>query len=199
MSYLRKFIISYKLHKLSINMNYIILDLEATCWESKAKGPNEIIEIGAVCVSAQKEILGEYCSFVRPSVHPVLSDFCIKLTSITQSDVDKAPWFSEAQHKFLEWVLSFGNDYMLCSWGFYDKSQFAKDCERQGIDTAWLNHHISLKHQYPIIKGTNRAVGMKAALQLEGIELTGTHHRGIDDARNITRIFLKHFGKWSMK
>jgi len=177
-------------------MIYIILDLEATCWESKSKGPNEIIEIGAVCVNEKKEILGEFVSFVKPTVHPVLSEFCTQLTSIQQVDVDSAPFFSEAVNAFQNWYLQYDSEYLLCSWGFYDKAQFEKDCIRHGVDTDWLRHHISLKHQYPEIKKLNKSIGMKGALGIEGIELTGTHHRGIDDARNITKIFLKHFEKW---
>jgi inhibitor of KinA sporulation pathway (predicted exonuclease) len=30
----------------------------------------------------------------------------------------------------------------------------------------------------------------------EGMTLAGTHHRGIDDARNITQLFLRYFDHW---
>ena len=36
-----------------------------------------------------------------------------------------------------------------------------------------------------------RRCGMTAALDLLGLPLAGTHHRGIDDARNIARIVQK--------
>ena len=39
---------------------YIIIDLEATCWENSHKGENEIIEIGAVIVDTCYKILGKY-------------------------------------------------------------------------------------------------------------------------------------------
>jgi len=45
----------------------------------------------------------------------------------------------------------------------------------------------------------DKPIGMKAALSYEGIELDGTHHRGIDDARNITKIFLENLDKWDIK
>lgn len=38
---------------------------------------------------------------------------------------------------------------------------------------------------------------MKNALKNEGLTLEGTHHRDIDDARNIAKIFLKYFGQWT--
>lgn len=176
--------------------HFIILDLEATCWENRNTQPNEIIEIGALAVNDQKEILGEFTRFVKPKVHPFLSDFCTQLTTITQDQVDEADHFPEVLSNFQNWILSFGDDYWLCSWGYYDKTQLIKDCQLHSLSTEWLQNHISLKHQYAQIKKLNRPVGMPGALKTEKIPLEGIHHRGIDDARNITQIFLKYFDQW---
>lgn len=178
-------------------MKYIVLDLEATCWEEKGNGPNEIIEIGALCFNERKEKLGEFVTFIKPSVNPKLSPFCTQLTSITQEQVDGAPFFPEAIGKFQDWILSFEDDYVLCSWGFYDKKQFKEDCQLHGIATDWIKSHISLKHQHAKINDI-RATGMSGALWRDGFELDGTHHRGIDDARNIAKIFLKYFEQWEV-
>ena len=179
-------------------MNYIIFDLEATCWENRThlKNQNETIEIGAVLINKEKKIIAEFEQFIKPKKHPILSDFCKNLTSIQQSNVDNAPLFNEAIEKFKEWISQDGNDYLLCSWGFYDKKQFESDCLVHGIASEWTSPHISLKHQYQEIKNLKRAIGMKNALKNENIELEGTHHRGIDDARNIAKIFLKYFDDW---
>ncbi|MGB0522838.1 MAG: exonuclease domain-containing protein [Flammeovirgaceae bacterium] len=177
-------------------MNYIILDLEATCWQGKALAPNETIEIGAVCINHQKQILGEFNQFIKPAQSDQLSDFCTELTSITQEMVENAPYFPAAIQAFQHWIQSFGGDYLLCSWGKYDRNQFERDSKYHRLPIAWLKKHISLKHQYSDILGTRKRFGMKGALQKEGIPLTGTHHRGIDDAKNIAQIFLAHFGKW---
>ena len=40
---------------------------------------------------------------------------------------------------------------------------------------------------------------MKWALEKEKIQLEGTHHRGIDDARNIAKIFIKYFEEWDFE
>jgi inhibitor of KinA sporulation pathway (predicted exonuclease) len=177
-------------------MKYIIVDLEATCWETKdQKTKNEIIEIGAVSVNANKQVEGQFNVFVKPRLNPQLSDFCKKLTSITQADVDGAPSFPQALEKFQQWI-NLEENYVLCSWGFYDKTQFNWDCELHQLDTAWLKPHISLKHQYARIKSLSRPPGMKQALEKERLPLTGIHHRGIDDALNISRIFIKYFECW---
>ncbi len=177
-------------------MNYIILDLEATCWQKRDGRKNEIIEIGAVCIDEHKNTLAEFARFVRPQKHPILSDFCKELTTITQAEVDRAATFPNVLKEFQTWIKRFGNDYFLCSWGFYDRNQLMNDCQLHGLPTDWLSNHISLKHQYAVIKKPYKLMGMKGALRNENIKLEGTHHRGIDDARNIAKIFVNCFGKW---
>lgn len=172
-------------------MKYIILDLEATCWENRNIKPNEIIEIGAVCVDENGKILDEFSSFVRPKQHPILSDFCTQLTTITQSQVDNSPYFPVVLEQFQHWIYDFEDEYFLCSWGFYDKGQFEKDCKLWNLDKDWLKNHISVKHQYAEFTNS-QPLGMGQALQRENIPLKGTHHRGIDDARNIAEIFIKY-------
>lgn len=174
-------------------MNYIVFDLEATCWEKRGTQPNETIEIGAVKVSDRGEVIGEFEAFVKPLLHPQLSDFCQQLTTIRQEDVDGAAHFPAVIRDFREWL---GEAYVLCSWGYYDKKQFRADCELSGIDAKWTVPHISIKHQYAAIKQLRRPVGMGRALKMEQLPLTGTHHRGIDDARNIAKIFLKYLDRF---
>jgi 3'-5' exoribonuclease 1 len=182
-------------------MIYIIVDLEATCWEAKDQTPNEIIEIGAVCINDKNELIGEFDVMIRPMIHPILSDFCTKLTSITQADVQNAPLFPEGVKQFQDWIAHFGEPYCLCSWGFYDKKQLRLDCEWHGLDSSWVKNHISLKHQLPKVMGKPfaRLLGMQGALEQEKLKFEGTHHRGIDDAKNIAKIFMKYFGKWKFR
>ncbi|MFN0202530.1 MAG: exonuclease domain-containing protein [Bacteroidia bacterium] len=180
-------------------MHYIIVDLEATCWDKATateRKPNEIIEIGAVCVNDKQEIVGEFAAFIQPILNPILSDFCKELTTITQEEVDAAEKFPVVVEKFQTWIASFDTEYLLCSWGQYDKGQFRHDCLLHHLPTNWLENHISVKHQYAKIRRKIGLVGMGKALKAEGFTLEGTHHRGIDDARNITKIFIKYFDRW---
>ncbi|MGL5075983.1 MAG: 3'-5' exonuclease, partial [Waterburya sp.] len=43
--------------------------------------------------------------------------------------------------------------------------------------------------------GLSKKYGMAGALKLAGIELIGTHHRGIDDARNIAQLLPYMLGR----
>jgi 3'-5' exoribonuclease 1 len=177
-------------------MNYIILDLEATCWESKNQNQkSEIIEIGAVKINEHKIIIDTFSRFVKPSLHPELSEFCKGLTTIKQSQVDRANLFPVVLKEFQEWI-DLTSNYVLCSWGFYDRQQFKQDCELHQLSGDWIHPHISLKHQHAEITNQRKPMGMSGALRAEDIPLIGTHHRGIDDAKNIANIFLKYFDFW---
>jgi 3'-5' exoribonuclease 1 len=73
----------------------IVFDLEATCWEKGTRPERmETIEIGAVRLQAPTwETSSEFSRFIRPISEPILSDFCVSLTGISQADVDAADPF----------------------------------------------------------------------------------------------------------
>ena len=178
-------------------MNYIIFDLEATCWNGRPPNmESEIIEIGAYRLNGYGEVTGEYNRFVKPILHPYLSAFCQELTSITQENVDRAKEFPEVIEEFQEWAGVFEKDYLLCSWGKYDRKMLEKDCTLHDIDAEWAVQHINLKKQYQEIRKLRKPRGLKSATQKEGFEFSGIHHRGIDDAQNLVKIFLKYFDEW---
>ena len=170
---------------------YIIFDLEATCWEVKDDKITEIIEIGAVKLNENLEITDTFSKFVKPTINPVLTDFCKTLTSIKQEDVDNAQTFNEAIADFEKWI-SPGDDIGLVSWGYYDKRQILEEAKLKNYSGEIIKfleeRHISLKHEFAEIRQEKR-VGMKRALKKLNLPLGGTHHRGIDDAKNITKIF----------
>ena len=169
-------------------MRYIIVDLEATCWEGERFRQMEIIEIGAVKLDKPDGgPTSSFSTFVRPLLNPTLSDFCKQLTSITQEDINTAPSFPSAFHSFCQWIGS-ERPMMLCSWGFYDVKQFKNDCRLYDIWTPTMfENHINLKEQFARIYNV-RPCGMEKALRIAGLQLDGTHHRGIDDARNIAKL-----------
>ena len=175
-------------------MNYIVFDLEATCWKERSSNQqNEVIEIGAVKLNDQGKIIEEFSEFIKPMLNPILSEFCKELTTIQQIEIDDAEEFSHVIENFKSWI---GKEYLLCSWGIYDRKQLIKDCELNGLDSGWVQKHISLKHQYTEFKNLRRPIGMGGALKMENLSLKGTHHRGIDDAKNIAQIFIKHLNNW---
>jgi 3'-5' exoribonuclease 1 len=180
-------------------MNYIVYDLEATCWEHPPPGyVSEIIEIGAFRLNAYGEVRGRFSRFVKPVLHPILSPFCKELTSIEQPDINRAKLFPEVIEEFIEWGRIEEEDYTLCSWGNFDRKQLAADCRLHRLESDWTEKHANLKEQYRIMKRMKVGPGLRRAVEGEDILFTGIHHRGISDAENLVKLFLKYLGSWTV-
>jgi len=171
---------------------YLVIDLEATTSQGGTAFPRtemETIEIGAVLVRASSlEPVDEFQSFVRPVRHPLLLPFCVELTGICQDMVERAPPFPEAFARMKKRMLS-GRDGLVVwgSWGDFDAGQLRQDCVLHGLHYD-MPPHRDMKVALSEVHGWRKRYGMKKALTRCGLSLQGTHHRGIDDARNIARM-----------
>jgi inhibitor of KinA sporulation pathway (predicted exonuclease) len=171
----------------------LVVDLEATC-DDRNRNPclvpkqeMETIEIGAVLVDTTTlEPVSELGIFVKPVRHPTLTPFCTELTSITQADVDAAVLFPEAAARVERFLA--GRRALFCSWGAYDANQLAQDAAYHRVQLPFTKHHVNLKKRFSEQLGEPKRFGMDGALHRVGLTLEGTHHRGIDDARNIARL-----------
>jgi inhibitor of KinA sporulation pathway (predicted exonuclease) len=177
----------------------VALDVEATCSEGGAMPRREMetIEIGAVVVDSEGVLVDEFQTFVRPIRHPRLTPFCIRLTSIRQVDVDGAPSFYEAMEAFKAWFAKYPGLVLWGSWGDYDKKQLEQDCSVNGLSSSVYlpGRHVNLKEACKEALGLGTKPGLHQAIQIVGLDFSGTHHRGIDDARNIARLLPYILGK----
>lgn len=180
-------------------MNYVLYDLEATCWLGRPPvGHNEIIEIGAFLINGYGEITGKFSRYIRPVLNPELSGFCRRLTSIQQHNVDTADKFDIVIEDFMDWFDYNNSEFYLISWGENDKKLLRQDCLYHDIPDGWLESCVDLKNSYKKLRNMNRHVGLKNAIVREELEFSGKHHRAIDDAANLTNLFLKHFDLWEL-
>ena len=78
-------------------------------------------------------------------------------------------------------------DVVLVSWGDFDKKQLQKECETWWI--KWpFSEHINAKELY-VKKLSRKPCGLDKACRITGLKFEGTHHRGIDDAKMVAKIF----------
>jgi 3'-5' exoribonuclease 1 len=179
---------------------YLVIDVEATCDEDHRipREQTEIIEVGAVlCDGATLAPGAQFQTFVKPFRHPRLTPFCTRLTSIKQSDVDAAPGFAAAMQKLGTFLTESGaiGQFTFCSWGDYDRQQFARDERRVGTRAPLGSQHINLKERFRMRSGDDAKLGCGQALRRVGLNFEGTAHRGIDDARNIARLLPYCLGR----
>lgn len=169
--------------------NIIIIDLEATCWNGKipAGQVNEIIEIGICVLNTSTGLISKNEGILIKPERSKVSPFCTELTTITQELLDtESISFKEACIKLREDYNA--HQYTWASYGAYDLNMMKKQCKIKGIEYPLSQNHINVKTLFSDVKGLQRKVGMKGALSILEIPLTGTHHRGIDDAHNIAKI-----------
>ena len=177
---------------------FLVIDFEATCFDDGlSHHDNEIIEIGSCLLNDSFEILDTKSVFVKPVRNPVLTKFCTKLTSIRQADVDNAETFDVAWEKYRKYIenatMISARDLIFCSWGNYDKNQLKRDCDYHNLEFPFI-HHVNLKGEFSkkYRLGNNKA-GVQKALSMLNMQFQGNHHRGIDDAFNIARIFINEW------
>ena len=169
----------------------LVIDLEATCDEGDGFPAEhmEIIEIGAVWATAEGKVLDTFQSLVRPVVRPQLTPFCRELVGIDQAEVDAADLFPVVAARLSSFAqLHQASQMTWGSWGQFDANQLARDCDRHGTPHPLHGFdHVNLKRRFAKARKI-KEVGMARALQMVGLALDGTHHRGLDDARNIAKL-----------
>ena len=178
-------------------MNFIILDLEATCWQGNLMDRNqEIIELAAYRVNGYREWVDHFQSFIRPVQHPRLSTYCIDLTGITQDQVSKAKTFEHVFPRFEDWFHAQDGPHLICTWGDKDMNLIHNECLRCDADDSFLPGWIDLKRQYAGIHQLPKEVGLLKALEYNDIDFEGSPHRAEDDAYNTAKLFLQYLDRW---
>ncbi len=171
----------------------IVVDLEATCWEGEPPPgqEQEIIEIGVCSLDiATGERSRKRSILVRPE-RSTVSEFCTRLTTLTQAQVDQGVSFAEAVETLRKEYRP--ADRTWASYGDYDRVQFQRQCDGRGVKYPFGRTHINIKNLVAVSLNLPDEIGLDRAVELFGLPLEGTHHRGDDDAWNIAAVLAALF------
>lgn len=166
----------------------IVVDVEATCWPG---GPPpgeepEIIEVGLCVLDVdQSHYHGKRSILVRPE-RSTLSDYCTQLTTLTMADLEQGVSFAEACDMLRDEYAARKRAW--ASFGDYDRRQFARQCQREGIPYPFGKTHINVKNLAALAFGFERERNLAETMAWLGWSLEGTWHRGADDAWNVARL-----------
>ncbi len=166
----------------------IIVDLEATCWEGyhAPKGQtNEVLEIGVCLLDMTTfEITQKQSLLVRPT-ESIISEFCTRLTTITQDLVDREGMaFSEACERL---ETEYDSSHRLWgAWGSFDYTLMSQQCKRRNVRYPFIKQYVNFKRVFQDTHG--KRLGLKFALEAVELPQEGTAHRGHDDAYNIAAL-----------
>lgn len=154
----------------------------------------EIIRQDACAISA-------FDTFVRPTFNPRLSLFSIKLTAISQEQVDAAPTIDIALQQYMKWLQnldmvddkgqSLGN-WCFATWGDGDiMSTLRQELEYKHLDLPpCFNKWINLKSDSIFKKHYRREPrgGLRFCVESVGATWEGRAHNGLIDSINTAKI-----------
>lgn len=178
-------------HRL-LKKNILCVDVEATCSDNMdvPRDEMEVIEFGGVLLDRDTlEVKERIEFFVKPTIHPILTDFCKGLTNITQEQVDGGRTHAWALSLMSGFTKQFGKEFSWCSWGAFDKNIFLQDAEFHG--TAPLldpQNHFNLKVWFSNLHDKKNGFGLNKAVKYKGLTFIGQHHRALSDAENVAQI-----------
>lgn len=180
-------------------MNYIIMDLEwnNAYMKSTQKFVNEIIEIGAVKLNEQLEIVDTYSELIKPTVSKKLRTRIKDLTHITNEDVFGGKPFKEAITLLEKWV---GDDAIVMTWGDTDirtmLTNFKCFLKKDKID--FIKQYVDLQRycQCFIDMENVQQAGLSYAAECLQIDAEKyPHHRALDDSLLSAECFKKVYNK----
>ena len=180
-------------------MNYIVFDLEFNqAWdfeENKGsinlKCPFEIIQIGALQLNENLEVVSTFDRLVKPELYSNLHPFVQQLTGITIENLTSAKTFKEIYEEFTQFI---SNESILCMWGKSDMKELLRNIKYHNLDMSiipkeYINIQLYASKYLQSPKGTS--VGLRNAVELLNIPHGSNFHDALNDAYYTADVFKR--------
>ena len=175
---------------------YIVFDLEWNqCPYGKGREvtdlPFEIIDIGALKLSRDGQILDTFHCFVRPAVYKRLHYRTRQVIGIREKELEDGLPFPEAARAFLSFC---GGDYLLCTWGDQDIYELERNLSFYHMDGLLpgplffgdVQKFFSIAYESRV-----KRRALESAAAFLHLPETLTYHRAFDDAAYTAQILRK--------
>lgn len=118
-------------------MNYIVLDLE---WNQSSDGkeeeskllPFEIVEIGAIRLNSERQMVSEFSELIKPQVYHEMHHIIRKLIHLQMDQLEHGRPFAEVAEQFFDWC---GEAPVFCTWGAMDLTELQRNLSYYGMQT----------------------------------------------------------------
>ncbi|MCR4764419.1 MAG: exonuclease domain-containing protein [Lachnospiraceae bacterium] len=180
---------------LKSNGHFAMIDLEMCRVPRKTAQTlgmkHEIIQIGAVLLNADYEIIDRFNRYVRP-VYGQLDDFIKELTGITEKDLAGAGSFEAVLQDFTAWIPA---DATMISWSMSDRKQLKEELGAKQLTSDVLTRlfetWIDCQPMFAEKLNSRRRYSLQEALVAADIKTQGNAHDGLSDAYNTALLFAK--------
>lgn len=168
-------------------MEYIVFDLE---WNQCPYGkdrenekiPFEIIEIGAVKLNEEREIVDQFQCLIQPVVYKKLHRRTQEIIGLDMKTLEKGLPFYRAVRLFLKWC---GTEYMFCTWGNMDLVELQRNMKYYGllqlIEGPIRFLDVQKLFSLTFEDGTSRR-SLEYGVEYLHINRQGDFHRALSDA-----------------
>ena len=161
---------------------------------------NEVIQIGAVMLDENYNMISEFSSYVKPR-YSIVTPFIQNLTGITNATLENADDFITVLDKYNYWLGD--NDVASFCWSTSDYNQLWDEMSvkaKQRTDLfASLKKFVDLQNIYCVEIGAEVPISLESALRLLQLDYQGQIHTANCDAFNTARILHKIFCTESLK
>lgn len=177
----------------------VVIDLEMCKVPQVYRNKNrslkmEIIQIGAVLMNENNEIIDRYSSYVKPE-YGVVDNFIKSLTGIREANVRKAQPLGIIVRELLEWIGT--KDVTFYAWSDTDYRQFRKELHVKGIESDefepllnqinWIDYQQVFENRFQL----GKSLSLKDALFYLELDPEGRLHDGLADACNTARVIAE--------
>ena len=177
-------------------MDFIVFDLE---WNQCPYGKNrevknlpfEIIEIGAVKLNMERQVVDRFQRVIRPSVYPRLHYRTREIVHLNQHTLRKGMPFPDAIREFLAWA---GPEANFCTWGTIDLVELQRNMKYYGLLHLLKGplHFFDVQKLFAI---QYESMKLKRSLEygIDFLHLQKSHefHRALSDAIYTAEIFMR--------
>ena len=147
----------------------------------------EIVEIGAVKIDEEANVLDTFSIHLRPRIFRKLQHHIAKVTGLTQADLDKGEPIVQGLRRFMQWC---GPDAEFAEWGMDDVPVLKQNLFLCNLDesrpTVWYDLQQVFLREHPRKEG--EGMTLESVVDRLGIEHDGDFHNALDDALYTTKI-----------
>ena len=175
-------------YNFTVMKEYVVFDLE---WNQNPYGKElpgahltfEIIEIGAVKLNENMEVISTFSQLVRPQVYRELHYKISQVTHMTTDELmEKGRPFQEVMADFEEWC---GEAAVYCTWGPMDLTELEKNLAYFGMENPFPNPllYYDIQKLYGLFrKDGKEKSALDTAVRELGIPEERPFHQAFDDA-----------------
>ena len=147
----------------------------------------EIIQIGAVRVDENGDVLDTFEMTLRPRIFRKLHWRIAEVTGLSQGDLEAGVPIAEGLRRFQEWA---GPDAEFAEWGLDDVPVLKQNLFLYNMDESWPSRWYDLQQiflkNFP--RGEGEGLTLESVVDRLGIERDGDFHNALDDALYTTKI-----------